>query len=305
MSRSDQEQRDAENAESAARRARRLADRAELRAHRKAQSAREAAERADRLAARAGTRRGPRGRELENSIEDYVDKVAESLTRKATDWLDGADEDAVDDTYGDTYEDSYEDTYGSKRDDRSASAAERSTTGSAGHRARAEARRARRRARRHGPSFLSRFRSGKTIYRDKARGKVLGVCAGMADYLEVEIWQVRLFALLGLLFVGSVTLPVYFILYFLMDDKPYYRKVADRFEDEAELHGDRRYADGAAGHSKAADSRRSTRSNVQLLRTAKGKFADIEARVRSMESHVTSSRFELQREIRKIAGDEL
>jgi phage shock protein C len=281
VSRSDREQRDAE---SAARRAHRLAERAELRAQRRAQSAQEAAERADRLAARAALGREPRGRKLDRSIEDYVDKIAESLTRKATDWLD-------DET------DWLDDEDAASRHDQND---------------RESPRRARRDTRRHRPSLLSRFSSSKTLYRDKARGKVLGVCAGMADYLEVEIWHVRLFALLGLLFVGSVTLPVYFILYFLMEDKPYYRQVTDRFDDEAEGRGDYRDAAEAPRHSASERhsnhsnrSNRSNRSNGQILRSAKSKFADLEARVRSMESHVTSSRFELQREIRKIAGDEL
>ncbi|MDP4641073.1 MAG: PspC domain-containing protein [Pseudomonadales bacterium] len=221
---------------------------------------------------------------MDRSIEDYVDKIAESLTRKATDWLDD-ETDWLD-------------------DEDAAPRHEQNDRGSS--------RRARRHTRRHRPSLLSRFSSSKTLYRDKARGKVLGVCAGMADYLEVEIWQVRLFALLGLLFVGSVTLPVYFILYFLMEDKPYYRQVTDRFDDEAEGRGDYRDAAEAPRHSaserhnnRSNRSNHSNRSNGQILRSAKSKFADLEARVRSMESHVTSSRFELQREIRKIAGDEL
>ncbi|MFT5804450.1 MAG: hypothetical protein ACI9R8_001494, partial [Candidatus Paceibacteria bacterium] len=45
--------------------------------------------------------------------------------------------------------------------------------------------------------------------------------------------------------------------------------------------------------------------NAQVFRLARGKFAHLEDRVRAIESHVTSSRFELQREFKKIAGDDL
>ncbi|MCH8240829.1 MAG: hypothetical protein IIB62_12445 [Proteobacteria bacterium] len=44
-------------------------------------------------------------------------------------------------------------------------------------------------------------------------------------------------------------------------------------------------------------------SNGQALRTARSKFTELEDRVRSMESHVTSSKFELQRELKKLSGE--
>ena len=53
----------------------------------------------------------------------------------------------------------------------------------------------------------------------------------MADYVGRPVWEVRLYALLGLIFIPSVLIPSYFIGYFFMGDKPYYRHVTDRFED--------------------------------------------------------------------------
>lgn len=53
----------------------------------------------------------------------------------------------------------------------------------------------------------------------------------------------------------------------------------------------------------AADDR-SKLNNEQAMKTAREKFADIEQRLRQMESHVTSSRFELQREFRKMVGED-
>ncbi|MDB9879226.1 PspC domain-containing protein [Pseudomonadales bacterium] len=277
MNSSDKELRDAQ---SAARRARRLAERAEVRAQRKAQNAEEAAERAARLAQRARPKQGASGRE---------------------------DNDGVDESENVNHE---------SRED-------------AGRARRSQDHKSRRRSARHRrPSLLSRFNADKTLYRDKKRGKVFGVCAGLAEYLDVKTWQVRLFSLLGLLFVPSLTLPVYFILYFLMENKPYYREVADRFEAEGfdhyadEFDADEAWADddgfeGAVAGSRAGkpprysrDGRHTSagsrqRSNAQVLRLAKNRFSDIEQRVRAMESHVTSSQFELQRELKKIAGDDL
>ncbi len=44
--------------------------------------------------------------------------------------------------------------------------------------------------------------------------------------------------------------------------------------------------------------------NPQVLRQAKMKFGDIEDRLRAMESHVTSPKFELHQELKKISGDD-
>ncbi|MDB9868467.1 PspC domain-containing protein [Pseudomonadales bacterium] len=277
MNSSDKELQDAQ---SAARRARRLAERAEIRARRKAQNAEEAAERAARLAQRVRPKQNASDRERNDTVDEPE-------------------------------------------------LANRESRADAGYARRSQNHKSRRRSARHRrPTLLSRFNADKTLYRDKKRGKVFGVCAGLADYLDVKTWQVRLFALLGLLFVPSLTLPVYFILYFLMENKPYYREVADRFEAEGfdhyadEFDADEAWADDDGFEAAAAGSRagkpprysrdgRHTsagsrqRSNAQVLRLAKNRFSDIEQRVRAMESHVTSSQFELQRELKKIAGDDL
>jgi len=274
VSRSDRDQRDAERA---ARRARRLAERAKQRAQRRAEQAEQAAERADRLAERAGKR-------SRRSIEDYVDDVvddfdgvAERLAKKAEGWFDS---------------------------DKDRSRGSRSRRTSASER---PGRRQRRSTRRR--SFRSRLNSGRGLYRDKAHGKICGVCAGVADYLDVDTWQVRLVAVLGLIFVPSVAITVYFITYFLMDDKPYYRRMTDGYDDVDEDDDDfeeEAMTSKSNGAPRPAGSSPSTRhmSNVEALQVAKDKFSNLEGRLRSMESHVTSSRFELQRELKKISAED-
>ncbi|MDA0978269.1 MAG: PspC domain-containing protein [Proteobacteria bacterium] len=155
-----------------------------------------------------------------------------------------------------------------------------------------------------------RARSRKTthLYHDKQRKRVLGVCAGLADYWGRPTWEIRLYTVLGLFFIPSVTVPAYFILYFLMDEKPYYRRVTDRFDESADgrhkkSKGDRFTREDESAMQQAAEAR-SKLNNEQAMKTAREKFADIEQRLRQMESHVTSSRFELQREFRKMAGED-
>lgn len=261
MTRSDRDQRDAEQA---ARRANRLAERAEQRARRRAEQAQRAGERADELAARAGRNRD------------------------------------ADERYAEDYEDT--DSAARRRARRAAAGSRRATenaTQSAG---------SRRRHRRSGSwRFRLRFNSGRGLYRDKSRRRVLGVCAGLAEYLDVEVRLVRLIAILGLIFASQITVPIYFIIYFLMDNKPYYRRMTDDYDDELD---EADVDEPAPGRPAASRQRRSTRgvdpdmSNVDAFRTAREKFSDLEERLRTMETHVTSSRFELQRELRKISGED-
>lgn len=285
MSRFDRDQRDAERA---ARRARRLAERAEQRAQRRSDQAKRAADRAERLADRANSRHEEdhRSRAFEDRVDDFVEDYSEKWSRKAEEWF--SSRAASDDDYA---------TFRAKR---------RASRRAARDRRYAEARSARRHRRRP-RGRLFRFNTGRGFYRDKSRGKICGVCAGVADYLDVEVWQVRLVAVLGLFFAGSVAVPMYFILCFIMDDKPYYRRMTDAIDDEDEDDMEAPMTPGARASDTGRDRPRQVYpnlTNVEKLRMAKDRFAELENRLRAMESHVTSSQFELQREIRKIAGED-
>ncbi len=312
--------RDKRDAERAARRAKRLAERAQERASRKEQQAQEAAERAERLAQRVNRRSG-REKNLERSIEDIVDEV----TVKAEAWLNEQTNRLLD-----TDDPDQEIKRATESAERARKAAER---------ARASAERAERaaedlsdveqsfvddaeraqaaHARRYGYGRTSSHHRSRTrsahLYRDKQNKRFLGVCAGLADYFGRPTWQVRLLTVLGLIFVPSLVFPTYFILYFLMEDKPYYRRFTDSVEELVDNEarsfdtGDRTQTERSM-NAKGTRSRKDTGSmsmnNEQAMKIAKGKFSDIEQRLRQMETHVTSSRFELQRELKKISGED-
>ena len=132
-----------------------------------------------------------------------------------------------------------------------------------------------------------------------------GVCAGLADYWNVETWQVRFAAVMGLIFIPSLTVPGYFFFYFIMDDKPYYRKASERYEDahvRESVSGDKSKQRGGLQARKKRT--KSDLTDAQAFSAARQKFVDIESRVRLIEAHVTSSKFELQREFKKISGED-
>jgi phage shock protein C len=290
----------------AARRAERLAQRAKERADRKVRRATEAADRAEELARRAARQASRRSRDMERSIEDLVDDVTDRWTRKAEGWIErtreellGEDADVDDDLMDDELatgmaNDGYEASGESRRSRRS-------------HRARSRRHRSTRSRVR---SFRHRLRNGRSLYRDPEAGKIFGVCAGIAEYYNVEAWQIRLAAILGLIFLPSITFTGYFIAYFLMDKKPYYLRMAgdaEEFNRNDAAKGKDPVNQRESRRNRQARYRSSNTqirmTNAQALKVAKSSFADLEKRLRRMESHVTDSRFELQRELRKISGE--
>lgn len=58
------------------------------------------------------------------------------------------------------------------------------------------------------------------FYLDKQNGKVLGVCAGIADYTGIDVTMVRLGTVMLTFFAGGTIIPVYFIASWLAPNKP-------------------------------------------------------------------------------------
>ena len=331
MTRSDRERRDAEKA---ARRAKRLADRAEQRAERKGEQAQRAADRAEELAERAYRRKSPkdRAREFDRSIEDIVDDVADKWSRKAEDWIDDqshklfenepshrASGEGKDSAQVEARRARKQAELARKAAEEAAAYAKMSNNTGRKASGRSPRHKSHRRSFDYKAEVKSRFDRSRrrkwrrygNLYRDTHNKKVLGVCSGSAEYFGIETWHVRMGAVLGLIFLPSLTVPAYFITYFLMDKKPYYREMSDRY-DERNGYQSRQSNQEARPMRDRKPDQRSRRfspedngvSNGQAMRTARQKFSDIEGRLRSMETHITSSQFELKRELKKISGDE-
>lgn len=105
----------------------------------------------------------------------------------------------------------------------------------------------------------------------------MGVCAGIADYLDMKVKVVRLLMILGLIFTGFFPLIfVYFILGIALDTKP--DPLYDDEHDEEFWKKTRKEPEETS-----ADLRQ--------------RFRDIEHRTQEMEAYMTSKRFKLEREL--------
>ena len=60
----------------------------------------------------------------------------------------------------------------------------------------------------------------KKLYRSVANKKIAGVCAGFAEYLDVDVTLVRLAAVLAVVFGGSGVLA-YIIAWIVVPEEPY------------------------------------------------------------------------------------
>jgi phage shock protein C len=117
------------------------------------------------------------------------------------------------------------------------------------------------------------------FYKDKANGKFMGVCAGIADYTGVDILWVRL-GTLGLIWLsGGVVLMLYIAAGMLADNKPS-GMYADRQEQK--------FWQGVR------------QSPSRTARDVRADFRDIDRRLAAVEAYYVSSNPRLSEEIEKL-----
>jgi phage shock protein C len=117
------------------------------------------------------------------------------------------------------------------------------------------------------------------LYRDRERGILAGVCAGIADYFDLPTILVRTGVVLGLFFFTFPTIAGYLILALVLRPRP-----PELFESEEDEAFWRRVR--AEPKRTAADLER--------------RFRDLERRLRDAEAHVTSRAFDLDRRMRDL-----
>jgi phage shock protein C len=108
---------------------------------------------------------------------------------------------------------------------------------------------------------------------------VAGVCAGLADYFGFNLRATRLLAFICLIAAMPFTLLVYFAIVFLFPAGP---DPALRPEYDAAFH-----------QSLRADP-------AQTLSDIKRRFQSLDGRLARLERYVTSPRFDLDQEFRKL-----
>jgi phage shock protein C len=145
----------------------------------------------------------------------------------------------------------------------------------------------------------------KKLYRNTQDGKVFGVCAGIADYLEVRVFAVRMIFLLLVCFTGFLLL-FYFGAALVLDKKPL------ATYSQATAYADARRKAGSSRGDEAADTQaeaewegeasmaRARFSKRHEFQYCARKLATLQTRLTRIEAYVTSKRFRLNREFRAM-----
>ena len=118
------------------------------------------------------------------------------------------------------------------------------------------------------------------FYRDSRNGKVMGICAGIADYTGFDITLVRITMIAAVFLSSGSILPVYVIAGWIAPDKPRELESSDREEREFW---------------------RSVRQNpTRTARDIRLRLKDIDRRLGDVESYVTTENRSLAREIEQL-----
>ncbi len=152
------------------------------------------------------------------------------------------------------------------------------------------------------------------LYRNTRDAKVMGVCAGLADYLDVRVCVVRWLTFIGCLMSGGWGFVLYFVVGFILDPKP------DYLYDEDDERNDRR-EEARAQHTRnhhrpsrreRRRERREERANKKYwqkenpsspdydTRDIRRRFEEVEKRAQKLEAYMTSKKFRLDRELRGL-----
>lgn len=119
----------------------------------------------------------------------------------------------------------------------------------------------------------------RRFYRSRERAVVAGVCAGLADYFGFNLKVTRILAVISLLMAMPVTLLIYFGTVLLVPAAPV----------------------GGREPPFDAEFRRAIRSAPrQTLSDVRRRFQSLDSRLARLERYVTSPRFSLDQEFRKL-----
>lgn len=118
------------------------------------------------------------------------------------------------------------------------------------------------------------------FYLDKRNGKVMGVCAGIADYTGFDVTLVRIMMVAAILMGGGALIPVYFIAGWIADDKPSELAIEDR--------EDKKFWQGVRA------------SPARTARDIRSRMREIDRRLADIESYVTTENRTLAKEIERL-----
>ena len=124
------------------------------------------------------------------------------------------------------------------------------------------------------PASRTRF------YRNKSDGKVMGVCAGIADYTGLDVTVVRIMMFMAIWLSGFSVLPFYFVMGMIAEDRP--RELSNDTPEDQRFWQQVRT------------------SPTRTARDIRGSLKAIDRRLADVESYVLTNNRSLAREIEEL-----
>ena len=140
--------------------------------------------------------------------------------------------------------------------------------------------------------LASRFNLKKPLYRSRANVRIAGVCAGIADYLNVSTFIVRLVTFISIFILGGITFWAYVICWIVLDKEP--KSLQKSSQGTAGVSGA-----SSSNNSRADTARQRTQVRVTAMECAE-RLQVTERRLREAEAFMTSRQFRLHCEINRI-----
>jgi phage shock protein C len=161
----------------------------------------------------------------------------------------------------------------------------------------------------------------KGLHKNKAKAKISGVCAGLADYLEINAFWVRL-AFIVALVLGPFAIIAYILGMILMDADPNLRSnrhqnrkarrhnrrrdYADKMAEES-MHGmeediaDAEYSDVVEDPVKSYRKQAKNDESQFDINSVDDKFSKLEEKLRRLEATITSKKFKIHSEFKRMS----
>lgn len=142
---------------------------------------------------------------------------------------------------------------------------------------------------------MEKFKN-KRLMRDAENGRIAGVCAGLAEYTNIETWIVRVIWFSGVIFSGGFFVVAYIAAWFILDKK--------ESSPMAMGKGSETWSSSNENIDRMVEVKRSVyqvgEPPRQAFRDIVRQYDGIDARIRAMETYVTSNEFTIKREINRL-----
>ncbi|WP_417683255.1 envelope stress response membrane protein PspC [Pseudidiomarina aquimaris] len=123
----------------------------------------------------------------------------------------------------------------------------------------------------------------KQLLRDKANAKVAGVCAGIANYFNIEAWLVRIIVVTAVIFGHGFVVILYIAAWMILDEAP-----APQANNGHKPVGVKTKVYQAGEPPRAA------------FHDIDEEYRELEGRLQAMERYITSNAYKVDRELKNL-----